>query len=315
LQPQAEDAASDELLNAGELLSWRRQMLALGGCTSGFDWLLEMAGGLGWTDLQALRLHPERPVTLRQSRNLLERIWRRHLTFAEPLQYLVGVCPWRDLELMVGPGVLIPRQETELLVELVLQLIPEQDRSEPLLWADLGTGSACLAIALARALPRSAGVAADLSGEALAIAASNIDKAALGSRIDLVLSDWWDGLMHWWGRFSLVVANPPYIPSAVVDGLHPLVRLHEPRMALDGGFDGLDAIRRVVVGATGALAPGGVVLLEHHHDQSDAVCRLMAAAGLSSVRAHADLEGVLRFASARAPGTLAPFKMDSFLPS
>jgi release factor glutamine methyltransferase len=98
---------------------------------------------------------------------------------------------------------------------------------------------------------------------------------------------------------ELVVSNPPYIPTAVWAGLDPVVRDHEPALALDGGADGLDALRAIAKGAADALAPGGLLLLEHHHDQSEAVMALLAAAGLNQVQAHADLEGQRRFASAR----------------
>jgi release factor glutamine methyltransferase len=104
-----------------------------------------------------------------------------------------------------------------------------------------------------------------------------------------------------WGRLQLAVSNPPYIPSAELQRLDPVVRDHEPWLALDGGQDGLEAIRRILAGAPSALAPGGVLLLEHHHDQSEAVLAVLGAAGLEAACAHRDLEGVARFVSARRP--------------
>ncbi|MFM7315293.1 MAG: hypothetical protein ACKO0M_19395, partial [Cyanobium sp.] len=117
--------------------------------------------------------------------------------------------------------------------------------------------------------------------------------------VQLCQGHWWQAIEPWWGQLQLVVSNPPYIPSAVVSALDPVVRDHEPHLALDGGPDGLEAIRAIVAGAPGALAPGGLLLLEHHHDQSEAVLGLLTAAGLEDIRAHRDLEGGLRFASAR----------------
>ena len=277
-------------------------MLEIGGRASDLDWLIDLAGGISWPQLQSLWIHPNRLFQLRQSPGQLEWLWRRHLETAEPLQYLVGRCPWRDLELQVGPGVLIPRQETELLVELALSLAPSLPDGVACTWADLGTGSGCLAISLARALPQSLGVATDISSEALAIARVNADGAGLSRRIEMRQAHWWKGLEPWWGKLALVVANPPYIPSATVETLEPVVRLHEPLLALDGGVDGLVAIREVVEGARQGLAPGGVIVLEHHHDQSDAVCALLEEAGLEAVASHRDLEGTLRFASARRRG-------------
>lgn len=286
-----------EWLEAAALLAWRRQQLAGGGEPAAFDWLLEMAAGLPWSVLQALRLHPERQARLACSRTWIERLWSLHCRHNLPLQYLVGRCPWRDLELAVAPGVLIPRQETELLVDLALSTIA--DGPAPGLWADLGTGSGCLALALARALPGASGLATDLSAAALEQAGANGRTHGLAGRLAWLQGSWWQPLEPWWGQLELVVSNPPYIPTAVVAELDPVVRCHEPLLALDGGPDGLAAIRALVAGAPRGLAPGGWLLLEHHHDQSPAVVALLQAAGLDSVSAHRDLDGRLRFAAAR----------------
>jgi release factor glutamine methyltransferase len=240
-------------------------------------------------------------VWLLQPLARLEELWRQHRRTAEPLQYLVGRCPWRDLELQVGPGVLIPRQETELLVDLALALAPPTSGGVGLLWADLGTGCGALAVALARALPAGRGLAVDASDEALTFAALNRAAAGVEERFTLMRSDWWEALKPWWGELDLVVANPPYIPSNIVEALEAVVRDHEPRRALDGGSDGLVALRTICAGAAQALAPGGVLLLEHHHDQSQSVGLLLEMAGMEEVQVHRDLEGVLRFASGRRP--------------
>ena len=295
----ATQALPGEGLEGQELLAWRRRLLGLGGRSVDFDWLLDLAGGLRWNALQKLLLSPECRVWLPGGRAKVEALWRRHLSHGEPLQYLAGVCPWRDLELAVAPGVLIPRQETELLVDLAWR---ENDGRPPAsLWADLGTGSGCLAVALARALPAAAGLAVDLSEPALGQAAANLARHGLADRVELRCGDWWQALQPWWGRLELVLANPPYIPTGELAHLDPLVRDHEPTLALDGGPDGLSAIRSLVAGAFVALAPGGLLLLEHHHDQSPAVLAFLQEAGLEQVRSHRDLEGVFRFAAARRP--------------
>ncbi|MEA5441364.1 peptide chain release factor N(5)-glutamine methyltransferase [Cyanobium gracile] len=294
------DGPDGLLITASELLGWRRRLLALGGDAAAFDWLLDLGGGLRWSQLQALWCHPEAEVRLNGSLELLEDLWRRHLDTHEPLQYLVGRCPWRDLELPVAPGVLIPRQETELLVDLALSLWPSE-RPEAR-WADLGTGSGCLAIALARSRPASRGFAVEASPEALVQAGANLSRWELQGRVTLLPGDWWQPLTPWWGALDLVVSNPPYIPSATLSALEPVVRDHEPRLALDGGPDGLAAIRSIVAGSIRGLAPGGLLLLEHHHDQSEAVGDLLLAAGLERLAVHADLEGRARFASGWRPG-------------
>ncbi len=298
----APPAPGPEALTAtgAELLEWRRRLLDQGGAAADFDWLLDLGGGLRWSQLQSLWCHPQATVRLDRPLEALEALWRRHRHTHEPLQYLVGRCPWRDLELPVAPGVLIPRQETELLVDLALEL---RRPGRPIArWADLGTGSGCLAIALARSLPTSRGFAVEASAQALTQADANLARWDLQRRVTLLAGDWWQPLEAWWGELDLVVSNPPYIPSAILAGLEPVVRDHEPRQALDGGPDGLTALRSIVAGALQALAPGGLLLLEHHHDQSEAVGELLRAAGLERLAVHADLEGRTRFASASRPG-------------
>ena len=155
-------------LTGESVLTWRRKQLRLGGVASALDWLLDLEGGVSWQALQQLRLEPNSTVNLAVPLERLEAIWQRHCNGQEPLQYLVGRCPWRDLNLRVAPGVLIPRKETELLVDLALHTWSQHSGyMEPRLWADLGTGSGCLAVALARAWPRGKGCAVDRSAEAL----------------------------------------------------------------------------------------------------------------------------------------------------
>ena len=283
-------------LEGASLLSWRRRQLQRGGRRVDFDWLLDLAGGLSWSSLQRLLVEPQRTVQLKLSLKDLEQIWGHHLDQAIPLQHLVGRCPWRDLELAVSAAALIPRQETEVLVDLALETIAGMSIER---WADLGTGSGAIAVALSRAMPATPGHAVDLSPNALALARTNLEALAPEGEWHLHQGRWWEPLEPWWGHIDLVVCNPPYIPSDLIHNLDPVVRDHEPHLALAGGIDGLQAIREVVAGACRALAPGGWILIEHHHDQSAPALNLLKQAGLSSIRAARDLEGVNRFALAR----------------
>lgn len=167
-----------------------------------------------------------------------------------------------------------------------------------------------MAVALARALRGWHGHAVDLSPAALDLARINCQRLAPEGGCQLHLGHWWTPLRPWWGQFNLVVSNPPYIPSKVVDALEPVVRDHEPRQALCGGADGLDACREIVELAPQALAPGGWLLIEHHHDQSEQVLQLMESSGLVAAEARCDLGGVKRFAMAcrepRSSVTLPP---------
>jgi len=292
--------ASSEL-SGTDLLAWRRKQLSRGGYGADLDWLLDLAGGLRWTELQRLHLDPgARVVTLSCALEELESLWRRHLDCHEPLQHLVGCCPWRDFELTVSSAALIPRQETELLVDLALDCVSVKPNSLGSgRWADLGTGSGALAVALARALPHWSGHGVDCSEAALALARTNLERLAGSADWQLHAGDWWTPLEPWWGGLQLVVSNPPYIPASTVDLLDPVVRDYEPRLALDGGPDGLHSIASIVMSAGRALAPGGWLLMEHHHDQSEPVAALCRKAGLEDVRAERDLEGVARFCIAR----------------
>ena len=287
-----------------ELLAWRRTQLLRGGRAADLDWLLAMAADLSWEELQRLRILPESTAPLASSLESLEQLWSQHLQGHVPLQHLVGRCPWRDFELRISPAALIPRQETELLIDFALDCLQAQPLGRfPIAgrWADLGTGSGAMAIALARALPRWDGHAVDLSAAALDLAHANLNALTPSRKWLLHQGSWWEPLRSWWGRFDLVVSNPPYIPSGVVEALDPLVRDHEPRQALWGGEDGLDCCRAIVERAPQALSPGGWLLLEHHHDQSDRVLGLMSSAGLELTAARSDLSGVKRFAIARRP--------------
>lgn len=291
------------IISGEELHIWRRQQLQINpGAAAGLDWLLEMEGKLPWRALQASRLHPEQPLTIAQPLQLLANLWQEHIEKQVPLQYLVGRCPWRDMELQVDETVLIPRQETELLVELALSVASELGEPGLTPWADLGCGSGCIAIALARAWPQSQGWAIDISASALKLASLNARINGVAKSINWLQGNWAEPLQFQAGKWQLLISNPPYIPSAAVNQLEPLVRNNEPRLALDGGDDGLDSIKSICALAPMLLAPGGWLMLEHHHDQSEAVLELLRHAELEFIEAKSDLEGTLRFAIARAPG-------------
>ena len=287
--------------NGTDFLAWRRDLIRQGGRAVDLDWLLSMAADCSWSDLQKLRISPEVEIELKSSLDQLANLWIQHRDLHIPLQHLVGLCPWRDFELEVSSDTLIPRQETELLIDFALQCLPEGAVDQQGIWADLGTGSGALAVALARALPRWQGHAVDSSDRALAVAKRNLMALAGDMDWELHLGSWWEPLKPWWGQLALVLSNPPYIPGAVMDELAPVVKDHEPHLALFGGDDGLDCCRQIIRDASRALAPGGWLLLEHHHDQSAMVLELLCDAGLARPEARFDLQGISRFALAQQP--------------
>lgn len=212
-----------------------------------------------------------------------ERLVARRVA-GEPIAYLIGRRGFHALELDVGPAVLIPRPETELLVELALARIPD-DRAVDV--ADLGTGSGAIALAIAAARPCARLLASDASAAALAIARGNAQRLGLAN-VAFVEGSWWAPLVG--RRFDLIVSNPPYIalddPHLDAGDLR-----FEPRSALVAGADGLDDLRLIAAGAPAHLKPGGVLLVEHGHAQGEAVRALFRAAGFEAVMTHRDLEG------------------------
>ena len=224
----------------------------------------------------------------------------------EPLQHLTGVEDFHGLRLAVTPDVLIPRPETEGLVEWALDVLRDQPAS---VVADIGTGSGAIACALARSLPNLAVLAVERSLAALTVASLNIRNLGLSGRVTLVAGNLLEPLGSVRGRLDLVIANPPYIPSAVVGSLPREVVGFEPREALDGGPDGMAVIRRLIAAAPPMLRPRAWLMMEIGEDQAGPVASLMAAEGFAGIKARRDLRGVERYiggqwalASVAAPG-------------
>jgi release factor glutamine methyltransferase len=217
----------------------------------------------------------------------------------EPLQYVVGSTSFCGFEIEVNKNVLIPRPETELLAERAwtfLKSINPPDETQVL---DLCTGSGCLAIALAAKVPSARLWATDLSEEALAVARRNVERHQLGGRIQLRQGDGFAAL-DGQGPFDLMVSNPPYIPSAEIEGLDPEVRDFEPRGALDGGADGLDFYRRIAAEAGRFLKPGAPAMLELEEERAAATQTLFEEAGWLVEALQRDDNGKLRILIARA---------------
>ena len=285
-------------LTAKELFDWRKKQLSLGGRKADLDWLLDLGAGLSWTEMQALYLDKKKTFFVSKTLDELSGFWRIHLEENIPLQYLLRICPWREFEVEVSPAVMIPRQETELLIEFALSRFKNSDKG---VWVDLGTGSGVLAISLARSFLEWEGHVVDISQDALSLAKRNLMALASTAKYSVHCGKWWDPLKPWWGNLNLVLANPPYIPSSTLKTLDPIVYLNEPHLALSGGLDGLDSLKEIVFGALKALACGGCLMLEHHHDQSDQVLQLMDSGGLVGINYELDLEGVRRFAIGYKP--------------
>lgn len=235
------------------------------------------------TSVQTLLLEGDRPVSESDADLYRELIKRR--CSREPLAYILGKWDFMGLEFGVSSHVLIPEQDTENLVEEVMRELCDGDRI-----LDLCTGSGCILLSLLHYSNATTGVGTDLSEEAIAAARENAERLGLSDRSEWRTGDLFEAVRPE-ERFDIIVSNPPYIESGIIAELEPEVRIHEPRMALDGGDDGLDFYRRIIPEAADHLVTGGMLFLEIGYDQADQVSALMKDAGYYEVRAIKDYGG------------------------
>ncbi len=272
----------------GQALEEARRRLAGSSASPALDAevLLAHVLGTGRGLLRARDTDPCPPTALARFRELVARRAQ-----GEPVAYLTGTKGFCDLELEVAPGVLIPRPETELLVELALRLGEGRDAPSVL---DLGTGSGAIALALAREWPAARVVAVDVSPTAMAVARRNAERAGI-SNVTFVRSRWLDAIA---GRFDLIVSNPPYVAA---DDCHLPALAHEPGIALVPGPTGLEALEAILRDAPSRLAPGGWLIMEHGAAQGPAVRGMFACSGLGEVATFRDLAGLERVTAGRRP--------------
>jgi release factor glutamine methyltransferase len=292
------------------LWQWRQQALQQAQLenipSAEVDWLLQ---GVCHVDRLALRLGTlaEQAVIPSQiSLEELQKRWQKRVCDRVPIQHLVGSTSWRTFTLAVSPAVLIPRPETELLIDLAMALVSTHPQGQELsegIWVDVGTGSGAIALGLATAFPQARVIATDISGAALAIARQNAQANELGDRIEFRQGTWFEPLADLQGQLAGMVANPPYIPTEVVPTLQPEVARHEPHLALDGGQDGLDAMRHLVTTAPQFLQDGGLWMVEHMAGQAEVVAELLQVPQIyGAIATHADLAGINRFVTAQRIG-------------
>ncbi|MEM8605342.1 MAG: peptide chain release factor N(5)-glutamine methyltransferase [Cyanobacteria bacterium P01_H01_bin.121] len=288
----------------GDFLLWYEQALQAAQVAAiaptELEWLLERLAGLDRLTLRLLQQNSAREdLVLNCPLAQLDALWVKRVQQRTPVQYLVGSVTWRQFQLQVSPAVLIPRPETELLIDWV----ERQTRQNPALqkghWADLGTGSGAIALGLATTLPTAQIHAVDCSAAALAIARQNAVLNQLGDRVQWHQGHWLEPLVAAGLQLTGLVSNPPYIPKAELALLQPEVHDHEPHLALDGGVDGLDCIRYLIQQAPKILHPGGLWLIEMMAGQGEAVADLLSVSGdYTNIQIETDLAGLDRFAIA-----------------
>ena len=213
----------------------------------------------------------------------------------EPMAYIVGSKEFWSLDFKVSSAVLCPRPDTEILVQAALKMV---HRSQPLRILDLGTGSGAILLSLLSELPHATGTGVDISPQAIEIAKENASHLGLASRAEFLLGSWCDGLL---GQFDLIVTNPPYIESSAISGLEPEVAVFEPKLALDGGVDGLDAYRLLASQVPLFLRSGGWVVFEVGEAQALAVQQLMSEQKLENFSIAKVYQGIDRCVIAQRP--------------
>lgn len=255
-----------------------------------------LTGAVLGLDLTGMIVAATRVLTEGESSRLTQFAQRR--LAGEPVARILGEKEFWGLPLRLTPETLVPRPDTEAVVELALEMLRARRPSNcPLRIADLGTGSGAILLALLSELMEAQGFGTDISAGALQTATANAAQAGLADRATFIACDYACGLD---GPFDLIVSNPPYIRSADIDGLAPEVRNHDPLAALDGGADGLDAYRTLIPLAARLLAPGGALVVEAGQGQSGDIEALMTAAGLTpGTSPKADLAGILRAVGGR----------------
>jgi len=276
------------------MLAWIAQDLgALGIGTGRLDAELLVSNALAVGRVQ-LYLDLDRPLDGAELGRIKALVVRRRRR--EPIAYITGNREFYRRSFEVSKAVLIPRPDTETLIERALELLPQDSRARVL---DLCTGSGAIAITLAAERPETQVVATDLSEAALELAQRNAERHGVRDRIEFVHGDLYAALASD-ARFDLIAANPPYIPDAELPQLQPEIRDHEPRLALASGPDGLSHLQRLAAGARAHLNPGSSVLFEVGAGQSADVERMLIDAGLQEARSHKDLGGIPRIVEARA---------------
>tara|TARA_B100000282_G_scaffold246813_1_gene190251 strand:+ start:42 stop:914 length:873 start_codon:yes stop_codon:yes gene_type:complete len=285
-------------ISVKNFLLWKKKQLSKGGDYQSFALLLECIGGISTGELSLLTLNHDNNLYLKKNLEFLESIWDEHLFNFSPIQYLCGVTFWRDLKLNVTNKVLIPRPETELIIDIVLKKFG--NKLQKLIFAELGTGSGAISIALSMAYPLWEGIATDIDQDILEIAIENYrNSSSLESNLRFYCGDWWSPLESFKGKLDLVISNPPYIPKDTYEKLPKEVKNFEPKIALFGGEDGLKHIKEIIQKAPLFLKDRGWLILENHFDQGEKVKKLFIKNGFTSVEIVKDFSDVGRFTIGR----------------
>ena len=262
-----------------------------------FYLLLDLLGGISKSELLLLKINAQEKVNLNIDLFSLKKKWLEYIKLSKPIQYISGSSYWRNFKFELTNDVLIPRVETEQIVEIASNIFDYEDKK--IIFADLGTGSGTISISLVVENSNWKGLATDIDINAIQVAQKNHKKICSESNINFYCGNWWEPLKKYSGRINLAISNPPYIPRSVYEKLPSSVKDFEPKMALYGGEDGLYHIQQIISDAPKFLVKGGWLILENHFDQSKKIKNLLRDYGFNSLKTINDTFGIGRFTIGR----------------
>jgi len=284
-------------VSSKDFLIWKKKQLSKGGDYQSLAHLIDCLGGVSRFHLNMVTINSDGEIYLKNSLEYLSTIWDDHLLSSRPIQYLCGSAFWRDLKLEVTEKVLIPRPETELIIDIILGIFGKN--TQKLFFAELGTGSGAISIALAQEFPFWNGIASDIDPDVLEIATKNYQDSSEKSNLKFCCGHWWNPFEKFRGKLDLAISNPPYIPQDIYYELPEEVKNYEPKIALLGGEDGLKHLKEIIQKAPLFLKKKGWLVLENHFDQGETIKQLLIKSDFTSVEIVKDLSGIGRFTIGR----------------
>jgi len=284
-------------ISTKELFLWIKDIKKNKQGIDDFYLLLDLLGGISKSELLLLKINAQEKVNLNIDLFSLKKKWLEYIKLSKPIQYISGSSYWRNFKFELTNDVLIPRVETEQIVEIASNIFDYEDKK--IIFADLGTGSGTISISLVVENSNWKGLATDIDINAIQVAQKNHKKICSESDINFYCGNWWEPLKKYSGRINLAISNPPYIPRSVYEKLPSSVKDFEPKIALYGGEDGLYHIQQIISEAPKFLVKGGWLILENHFDQSKKIKNILRDYGFNSLKTINDTFGIGRFTIGR----------------
>jgi len=290
----------DQYIKGEELFNWYQEAKLRGNTlnisTIELNYLLAEFTSLDSLAIKLQSYQNKEKIESRKSLAELEELWQWRIIAKKPIQQIIGKCYWRDMTLKVSGDVLIPRPETELMIDIADNFVRQYPSFKQGNWLDLGTGSGAIALALSQIFPQATIYAVDKSEQALEIARKNAIDLGLEKNIKFYQGNWFTPVIKLQHKISGIVTNPPYIPSKIIPTLQPEVAKYEPKIALDGGEDGLSDIREIINDSANFLVEKGMLLIEIMEGQALEIINILESTNsYCTIRSYRDLANIERF--------------------